>query len=43
MEEDIIGLHVSVHDVVLVKDLEGLEELFEDEKCLRFCEFGLFG
>jgi hypothetical protein len=32
MEEDVVGLHVAVHDVVLVEDLEGLKQLFEDEE-----------
>lgn len=32
MKEYIVGFHVSVHDVVLIQYLEGLEELFEDKQ-----------
>jgi hypothetical protein len=31
VEEDIVGLEVAVHDVVLIEDLEGVDELPEDE------------
>lgn len=32
-----------MHDVVLVQDLKGLKELFEDEKCVGFGKFTLLG
>ena len=41
VEEDVIGLEVPMHDVVLVEDLEGFEELFEDEEGFFFLE-GVF-
>lgn len=43
MEEDIVGLHVTMHNVILIEHLEGLEELFENEHGLLFWEFDLFG
>ena len=43
MEEDIVRLHVAVHDVVLVKHLEGLQQLFQNEHGLLLGKFDLFG
>lgn len=42
MEEDVIGFEISMHDVVLVEDLEGFKELFEDEECFPLFEGVLF-
>ena len=36
VEEDVVWLKIPVHDVVLVEDLEGVDELFENEKGLFF-------
>lgn len=36
VEEDVVGFEVAVHDVVLVEDLEGVDELLEDEEGLLF-------
>lgn len=43
VEEDVVGLHVAVHDVVLVEDLEGLKHLLEDEEGLLLGELLLLG
>lgn len=43
MKEYIVRFHVAVHDVVFIEDLEGLEELFEDEQSIGFWEFDLLG
>lgn len=43
MKEYIVRFHVTVHDVVFIEDLEGLEELFEDEQSIGFWEFDLLG
>jgi hypothetical protein len=43
MEENIIGLHVPVHDVVLVENLEGIEQLLEDEESFSLSELLLLG
>ena len=43
MKEDIVRLHISMHDVVLVQDLKGLKELFEDEEGVGFGELTLLG
>ena len=32
MEENVVGLEVSVHDVILIKNLEGLKELLKDQE-----------
>jgi hypothetical protein len=36
MKENIIGLHIAVHDIVLIEDLECFEELFEDKESILF-------
>lgn len=43
MEKYIIWLHVTMHDIVFVKNLEGLKELFENEQSLWFAKFFLLG
>ncbi len=43
MKEYIVRFHVTVHDVVFIEDLEGLEELFEDEQSIGFWELDLLG
>lgn len=43
MKEYIVRFHVAVHDVVFIEDLEGLEELFEDEQSIGFWELDLLG
>jgi len=42
MEKYVVWLHVSVHDVVLVKHLEGFQQLLEDEESILFRKFSLF-
>ena len=42
MEEDVVRLHVAVHDVVLVKHLEGLQQLLQNEHGLLLGKFNLF-
>lgn len=43
MEKNIVGLHVPMHDVVFVENLESVEQLLEDEKCALFSELLLLG
>ena len=43
MKEDIIGLHITMHNIILIQNLKGLEELLEDKQCVLFWQFPLFG
>jgi hypothetical protein len=36
MKENIVGLHIAVHDVVLVEHLEGFKQLLEYEQGILF-------
>jgi len=42
VKEDVVGLKVPVHDVVLIEDLKGIDELFEDEESLFFRDDSIF-
>ena len=43
MKENVVRLHIPMHNVVLVQNLKGFQQLFEDEKRVWLRELALLG